>query len=427
MTLGKIRLWTPLLIAGAIPSLGWSQEAPADATSLTPPTVIEAAPGTPSVDPAQPAAPVVVRSVRTRLLSTETGSPPPASGQPEVVLGLRNGRLVTTVVKSEDGTSAASTNPAYWIGIIAPEPPPESLRNQLGLADNVGLLVLEIAPDSPAAKAGLERFDVLVEAKAGDEVFPIQTIQSLMTAIEKSGEQPFAVSLFRRGKKETVSVQPVRREIAAQLRADQLHFHGNGQGLTVIGPLVAPYLGVPVAMPGVHHLAPSLPDGWTVTVTQQGSADPQVEVRQGDQTWKADLKTVNDLPAVVRPTVLRILSSLTHPHPTTFFVRAPQAPVAGPGPAHMPGVGNPPALIYHYQNPIPTPGAAAQPPTTTYSTPAAPHYGFPHSIATPKDDVREAIEGLRKDIEAQAKQLESTQALIEELRQLRMALEVKKE
>lgn len=420
MTLGKIRFWTPLLIAGAIPSLGWSQEAPADATSPTPPTVIEAVPGTPSVDPAQPAAPATVRSVRTRLLSTTAASPQPASAQHEVVLTLENGRIVAKVIQKEEGTPAASTNPEYWIGIIAPEPPPESLRNQLGLADNVGLLVLEIAPDSPAAKAGIERFDVLVEAKAGDDVFSIQTIQSLIAAIEKSGEQPLSVSLYRRGKKEIVSVQPIRREVAAQLRADQLHFHGNGQAFRVVGPLVAPHVSVPVAIPGIPNIAPSLPDGWTVTVTQQGSADPLVEVRQGDQTWKADLKTVHDLPAVVRPTVLRILSSLTHPHPTTFFVRTPQAPVTTPGPAVMPGAGSPPVTVYH--DPVPTSGSLPKR-TMTYSSP----YGPPQGVATPRDDVRQAIEGLRKDIEAQAKQLESTQALIEELRQLRMALEAKKE
>lgn len=322
------------------------------------------------------------------------------------------------VVTNDESTPTAATNPEYWIGIIAPEPPPESLRNQLGLADNVGLLVLEIAPDSPAAKAGIERFDVLVEAKAGDEVFPIQTIQSLIAAIEKSGERPLSVSLYRRGQKETVNVQPIRREVAAQLKADQLHFHGNGQAFRVVGPLVAPHVGVPVAIPGIPNIAPSLPDGWTVTVTQQGSADPRVEVREGDQTWKADLKTVNDLPAVVRPTVLRILSSLTHPHPTAFFVRTPQAPVAVPG--ATPGTVNPPATFYH--DPVPTSGSLPKR-TMTYSSP----YGPPQGVATPRDDVRQAIEGLRKDIETQAKQLESTQALIEELRQLRKALEAKKE
>jgi hypothetical protein len=422
MTRWKIRLWTPLLIAGIVPALAWSQEGPADVTSPSPhPILVEAAPATPS---AVPSPAVLVQSVRTRLLSTNDESPQSSSGPRDVVLTLENGRIVAKVVTSEEGTSAASANPEYWIGIIAPEPPPESLRNQLGLPDNVGLLVLEIAPDSPAAKAGLERFDVLVEAKAGDEVLPIQTIQSLTAAIEKSGEQPLSVSLYRRGKKETVSVQPIRRDVAAQLSASQLNFQANGMGFTVVGPLVAPQVGVPVAMPGMPNYAPSLPDGWTVTVTQQGAADPQVEVRQGDQTWKADLKTVNDLPAVVRPTVLRILSSLTHPHPTAFFVRTPQAPVAIPGVPAIPRSARPPVTVY--QEPVPTPGSVAQPPTTYYP-PAAPSYGSPHGIATPKDDVRQAIEGLRKDLDAQAKQLESTQELIEELRQLRMALEAKKE
>ena len=49
-----------------------------------------------------------------------------------------------------------------WLG-VGVEEASEALQSQLGLAPRVGLLVTYVTSDSPAAKAGLEKNDVLVE------------------------------------------------------------------------------------------------------------------------------------------------------------------------------------------------------------------------------------------------------------------------
>jgi len=54
------------------------------------------------------------------------------------------------------------TKPTSYIGVVT-SPLPAVLTAQLGLADGFGLVVGEVLPDSPAAKAGLQRYDVLTK------------------------------------------------------------------------------------------------------------------------------------------------------------------------------------------------------------------------------------------------------------------------
>src|SRR5690349_17086935 len=55
--------------------------------------------------------------------------------------------------------------PQYWIGLLGGTIPPDHmLRAQIDLPENEGLLVQNVMPNSPASKAGLKQFDILVKA-----------------------------------------------------------------------------------------------------------------------------------------------------------------------------------------------------------------------------------------------------------------------
>ena len=49
-----------------------------------------------------------------------------------------------------------------WLGVVIQRITPE-LAKEFGLADDKGALVSKVMPDGPAAKAGIERGDVIVE------------------------------------------------------------------------------------------------------------------------------------------------------------------------------------------------------------------------------------------------------------------------
>src|SRR5437879_5640229 len=88
-----------------------------------------------------------------------------------------------------------------WLGVYAEEAS-EALASQLGLAPGVGLLVTYVATNSPAANAGLQKNDVLVELNGQPLVLPGQLRK--MVRVRKEGDTVKLV-FYRVGKKQTAS------------------------------------------------------------------------------------------------------------------------------------------------------------------------------------------------------------------------------
>jgi membrane-associated protease RseP (regulator of RpoE activity) len=107
------------------------------------------------------------------------------------------------VVEVRDSTQADSTDKQRaWLG-VAVEEAPEALSAQLGLEPGVGLMVLQVSPDSPAAKAGLKKNDVLAELAGHALAHPAQ-LRRLVQA-RQPGETVELV-FYRAGKRQKVSV-----------------------------------------------------------------------------------------------------------------------------------------------------------------------------------------------------------------------------
>lgn len=67
-----------------------------------------------------------------------------------------------------------------WLGIV-PAPVPEALLVQLQRSGHPGIMVKSLGPDSPAKKAGLKEYDILLDI--GD--IPISTAADIQKALEK--------------------------------------------------------------------------------------------------------------------------------------------------------------------------------------------------------------------------------------------------
>ena len=96
----------------------------------------------------------------------------------------------------------------YMIGVHCGKVSP-ALQAQLGLADDGGLLVIAVGPDSPAEAAGLQKHDILMFADDKELV----TQEDLVRVAEKAGKAGAALSLtvIRGGKEIGVDVLPVER------------------------------------------------------------------------------------------------------------------------------------------------------------------------------------------------------------------------
>ncbi|MGB8166385.1 MAG: PDZ domain-containing protein, partial [Chthoniobacteraceae bacterium] len=103
---------------------------------------------------------------------------------------------------SEKG-SARMQKPTPFIGVMtAPVPP--ALSNQIGLPEGFGIVVEEVVPDSPAAAAGVQRYDVLKLLNDQQLVDPNQ-LALLVRSLGKDKE--VSLTILRKGQEQKLTLK----------------------------------------------------------------------------------------------------------------------------------------------------------------------------------------------------------------------------
>ncbi len=122
---------------------------------------------------------------------------------------MRAGRQVTITVQPRVHASLGPIRPeppTYWIG-VAVSPVEPALRAQLQLPDNQGLIVVEVDPQSPAAKAGVHKFDIIRSVNG----FTPSDPAALTRMIQAHGDRTVVIELTREARPVHVELAPVRR------------------------------------------------------------------------------------------------------------------------------------------------------------------------------------------------------------------------
>ncbi|HTQ40532.1 MAG TPA: PDZ domain-containing protein [Pirellulales bacterium] len=169
----------------------------------------------------------------------------------------------------------------YWLGVECREVQPE-LRDQLSLKDDEGLVVVHVAEDGPASKAGIKQHDVIISA--GDE--KLSHPADLVKAVNAADGKELSLKIIRGGKEQTIAVTPAERQ----------------QGSAHI-----------IARPGPGFMFPGggphvdLPDNVTVTVVHHGKEPGKITVTRGDEKWDLTDQELNKLPDDLRPLVERTI------------------------------------------------------------------------------------------------------------------------
>jgi hypothetical protein len=193
----------------------------------------------------------------------------------------------------------------YWLGLEC-YAADETLRSHLDLAEGVGLAIEQVMADSPAAKAGFKKHDVLV--KAGGK--SLKNVADLMAAVEEAKENELAVEVFRGGKSTTIKVTPAERPKRDVLRVVppnvnkeeilKLFERGKGDPREFNFRIVHPGMVLPGMMGG-------LPKDLSITVTKDGDSPAKITVKRGDKSWEATEGKLSELPDDIRPHVERML------------------------------------------------------------------------------------------------------------------------
>lgn len=121
----------------------------------------------------------------------------PESGAPQAAR-----TIVIRGIDSSDHAAFAPGRETGWLGLSVEETP-EALNAQLGLEPGAGLTVNFVAPDSPAAKAGFKKNDVLVRLEDQLLVHPAQFRKLVQN--RKEGDE-VSIVFFRAGKEQTAQI-----------------------------------------------------------------------------------------------------------------------------------------------------------------------------------------------------------------------------
>ncbi|HEX5219630.1 MAG TPA: PDZ domain-containing protein [Verrucomicrobiae bacterium] len=122
-------------------------------------------------------------------------------------------RAVVKIESIEPASRREGEGDVTWLGVYAEEAS-EALGSQLGLSSGEGLLVTYVAADSPAAKAGLQKNDVMVALRDQLLVHPSQLIKLIRA--QKDGDV-VNLTIYRQGKKQVITATLGKRPEAAAM------------------------------------------------------------------------------------------------------------------------------------------------------------------------------------------------------------------
>lgn len=194
--------------------------------------------------------------------------------------------------------------PPFYIGVNC-SPADEALRTQLGLGDKAGLVVDAIVPDSPAAKAGLKKFDVI--HRVGNDRQAVGEVETLTKAVQAAGENSLKLEIIRGGKTETVKVTPAKREKGRRAEIKDLDLDGDvdivlrwfadadDQGLRLHGLRRGLLLNNKLG-------TADLPINMSISISKSGDQPAKIAVERDGKKWEVTEDKLSELPDDVRKT-----------------------------------------------------------------------------------------------------------------------------
>jgi serine protease Do len=167
-----------------------------------------------------------------------------------------------------------------WLGVQVQRVTPE-LAKSFGLDRERGALVADVMPDTPAAKAGIERGDIIVEFN-GRKIEEMSDLPRIVATTPPDADVP--MKLLRKGQEKVVQVK------VAELKEERAAAGGGGTleenlGMTVqeLTPEIARSLGL------------SESKGVVVSNVDDGSPADEAGLRRGDVLVEANQKKLDSL------------------------------------------------------------------------------------------------------------------------------------
>lgn len=223
---------------------------------------------------------------------------------------------------------------SHWIGVVV-RPCDEVIRTHLKLEG--GLVVDDVTPESPAAKAGIEKNDILLtlnEASVAD-------LKGLMDFLSENKEKIIVVKVLHAGEPKTVEVTPAERpqdqfkffpaegfnfalpegkvpeEIQRWMKEYRPAPEGAAEFQFHAEPFRARFFRPGVLVEGKASAVAAaaeagLPEGVQVIVVKEGDKPAKITVKRGEKTWELTEKQIEKLPEDLRPHIMKFVGPADH-------------------------------------------------------------------------------------------------------------------
>ncbi len=228
-----------------------------------------------------------------------------------------------------EGAVERVQNPSsHWLGVTC-YPASGALRSQLELSEDQGLVVVAVAPESPAAEAGIEVHDILITAGTTVLSNVGDLINAIEVAVEEEGTLP--VELMRKGKAMSVDVEPAERpaDLAQRLSGHAEDLFGRLQSDAESFRFDLPR---PGAVVDILKERLELPENVSIAITRKGNKPTKIVVERDDETWELTEDNLDELPKEIRGLVKQSLGRLrgdVSPYLARLRERLPEAPGDG--------------------------------------------------------------------------------------------------
>ncbi len=207
----------------------------------------------------------------------------------------------------------------YWLGVQV-RPLRGPINAHLGLAEDQGLVVERVMPESPAAKVEIAETDVIVSANGK----PVGDVPDLLKAISAAEDQKLKLEVIQKGKRKTLTVELVKRPETGRAQAQRPPMP-EGQDWQRIeqwfkrihpgeaaGPMRFRFFGPGTILPPGTPVQPALPGNVTISITKTGEKPAKITVTRDDEKWEVTEEQLDKLPDDIRSHVERMLGRGAH-------------------------------------------------------------------------------------------------------------------
>ncbi|HEY2411669.1 MAG TPA: PDZ domain-containing protein [Pirellulaceae bacterium] len=259
-------------------------------------------------------------------------------GPIELIVEQLNPPILKTfnVVLNEDDDKAdndESSATEYWLGVQVAVVP-ELAKRQLAI--DHGLAVEDVSPDSPAAKAEIKKYDILLQAGdtqlkgVGDLIKSVEAAKGkqIIIILKRDGQSKQVEAVAEQKAKADAVAEFVRRKIEIQkpkLAAEMKQLEEameklksaagkEGFGMWFAKPaIVSPRVDVRFKEETTKALKADFPKDLSVQINKQGAEPTKIHVKRKDQEWEVTEDKLGDLPEDVRTHVQKMLGHMKGP------------------------------------------------------------------------------------------------------------------